>query len=170
MLKYYLLSLVLAAVGSKTIELDQHPDHTFKIESLSYQGKDKTGWLEIEDIEFDISQHHKLHKEEHEVKDDYYKMENGQLKTINKEWLFFKTDTNCSIQIHVYEWNSGDDQEHSLSCSEAENTTMTLTFEDRTYSIKYSLKALPKAERFFQLMYIWDISNPLEDLGELYLK
>ena len=56
MLKYYLLSLVLAAVWSKTIELDQHPDHSFKIESLSYKGKDKkTGWLEIEDIEFENS-------------------------------------------------------------------------------------------------------------------
>ena len=111
-----------------------------------------------------------MHKEEHEVKDDYYKMENGQLKTINKQWLFFKTDTNCSIHFHVYEWNSGDDQERSLSCIETDNSTMTLIFEDRTYEIKYSLMALPKAERFFQLMYIWDISAPLEDLGELYLK
>ena len=104
------------------------------------------------------------------MKDEYYEMENDRSHTLNKEWLFFKTDENCSIHLHVYEWNSGEYEIPSIDCSQTPNSTLNLYFEDRTYSISYSIKALPKFEKFFQLMYIWDVSAPSEDIDELYLK
>lgn len=48
---------------------------------------------------------------------------------------------------------------------------MVLKFEDRTYAVEFFVRDLPKPTRFFNLMYIWDVSSPSESDGdELALK
>ena len=161
-----LIALVFPALMAKTIEIEQHPDHVFKIESVKYSGQDKTGWLLFNDI---LIKSNDL-AETHSVKDDYFELHANKSMKINQEWLFYKTQ-DCSISLNLYEWKTEEYKTPQIDCNNQKHGHLEMKFGDHTYKVKYSVKEMPKFEKYFQLMYLWDLSTPVVKEGDdLYIR
>jgi hypothetical protein len=68
--------------------------------------------------------------------------------------------------VQFYEYHA--DQSHSveLDCAETDNKKMNIAFSDRKYEIEFAVKHLAEPTRFFNLMYLWDMTRTTESDGD----
>ena len=89
---------------------------------------------------------------------------------INQEWMFYKAQV-CSISLNLYDWKSEKYETPKIDCNSKKHGQVEMKIGENTYKIKYSVKQMPKFEKYFQMMYLWDLTTPAVKKGDdLYLR
>lgn len=155
-----------------TIELLDHPNHEFSISKVSYEGHYKsdsdTNYLQIKNIKFVIDQ-----KGEQDRKinldggdDEYASFKGNETVDYEKNWLFYKSAENCSIEVVFYDYYADENKGVKIDCAETDNGNMKVSFNEKHYEIVYAVKHLTEPTRFFNLMYLWDMTKATENDGD----
>lgn len=73
--------------------------------------------------------------------------------------------------MNLYDWKSEVSKKPKIDCFNKKHGHLKLKFGKQTYKIKYSVKEMPKFEKYFQVMYLWDLTNPAVKAGDdLYIR
>ena len=103
--------------------------------------------------------------------DNYIKFKGNEVKDLDLEWLFAVQSDNCKIEVEFYDWEDDKHFTENIDCATERDGKLTLQMKEGKYVMDYTVKRLAEPTRFFNLMYIWDVTAPFEDDGdELYLK
>ena len=68
--------------------------------------------------------------------------------------------------MNLYDWKSEETKKPKIDCNNQKHGHLEMAFGEQTYKIKYSVKEMPKFEKYFQVMYLWDLTNPAVKNGD----